>query len=299
MTVVKIGKQDPATPIPEHLRGLAVFQSYASSKYLSLKHSSYFQVYEELLAPFRGRAITFVEIGVLNGGSLFMWRDFFGPEVRIIGVDFNPGAKKWQSEGFEIHIGDQSDILFWERFFADVGDVDVVLDDGGHTNEQQIVTTLQCVPRIRDGGLLLVEDVHTSYMKELGNPSRYSFINYAKRLVDGVNARFPNLALRGQALNRAIYSIGFYESIVCFRIDRRKCFVSSPTSNNALSVSAEDYRYRDSSFGYFFALRERLAVRFASLKRIPSIRLAVRFVVGNVLGAQAKIRGLRMRKYFR
>jgi hypothetical protein len=286
-------------PEPGDLARLAIFQSYGKSKYLSLKHSTYFQVYEELLSPYRGKPITFVEIGVLNGGSLFMWRDFFGPLARIIGVDFNPGARRWESDGFEIHIGDQSDEAFWERFYASVGSVDIVLDDGGHTNEQQIVTTIQCVPHIRDGGLLLVEDVHASYMKEMGNPSRYSFISYAKRLVDGINARFPGVRVRGDALNAAVYSITFYESIVCFRIDRSRCFASSPTSNNGESVGAEDYRYRDSRFGHVFSLREQLAVRYASLKRITAVRLAVRFVVRNVLSVQGKIRSLKVRKYFR
>ena len=52
-----------------------------------------------------GKEITFVEIGILDGGSLFMWRDFFGNKARIIGVDLNPEAKKWEKEGFEIFIG--------------------------------------------------------------------------------------------------------------------------------------------------------------------------------------------------
>ena len=56
---------------------LDIYKSYKKSPYLSIKHSSYFQVYAELLDGYRGNKITFVEIGVLNGGSLFMWRQFF------------------------------------------------------------------------------------------------------------------------------------------------------------------------------------------------------------------------------
>ena len=50
--------------------------SYQKSKYLSIKHNSYFQVYDDIFSKFRGEDVVFVEIGVLNGGSLFMWRDF-------------------------------------------------------------------------------------------------------------------------------------------------------------------------------------------------------------------------------
>jgi hypothetical protein len=90
------------------LENLEVFNAYQKSPFLSLKHSQYFQVYEELLSRYRNKRFTFVEIGVLNGGSLFMWRNFFGKEARIIGIDLNPLAKKWEDDGFEIHIGSQS-----------------------------------------------------------------------------------------------------------------------------------------------------------------------------------------------
>ncbi len=78
------------------LEQIEIYRHYRNSKYLSIKHSSYFQVYEELLSKYRNKKITFVEIGVFNGGSLFMWRSYFGPEARIIGIDFNPEAKKWE-----------------------------------------------------------------------------------------------------------------------------------------------------------------------------------------------------------
>jgi hypothetical protein len=230
----------------QYLNNLEIYKSYLRSPFLSLKHSAYFQVYEELLSPYRNKKITFVEVGVLNGGSLFMWRDFFGPEVRIIGIDFNPLAKRWEEDGFEIYIGSQSDPEFWKIFFNTVGSIDVLLDDGGHTNEQQIVTTHQSIPFIKDGGLLLVEDVHTSYFGDFDNPSRYSFINYAKLFIDGINARFPGVNVAQKIFRDSVYSVRFYDSIVGFCIDRRKCFTSSWTSNEGKTMEAEDFRHHDS-----------------------------------------------------
>lgn len=232
--------------IEPRLQDLEIYKSYLASPFLSLKHSAYFQVYEELLSKYRNKKITFVEVGVLNGGSLFMWRDFFGPEARIIGVDFNPLAKRWEEYGFEIFIGSQSSPDFWRDFFSSIGMVDVLLDDGGHTNEQQIVTTHQSIPFIKDGGLLIVEDVHASYFKDFGNPSKYSFINYAKLFVDGINARFPGVEVVKNMFRDAVYSAHFYDSIVAFSVDRRKCFVSSWTSNEGQTFEAEDYRHHDS-----------------------------------------------------
>ena len=75
---------------------------FKKSPYKCLKYSSFFASYEHLFSKYVGGENNFVEIGVLNGGSLFMWRDYFGPQARIIGVDLNPEAKKWEKDGFEI-----------------------------------------------------------------------------------------------------------------------------------------------------------------------------------------------------
>ena len=65
---------------------------FNESEYYSLKYKNYFPVYERLFSRFKGKKITFVEIGVLSGGSLFMWRNYFGKDARIIGVELNPEA---------------------------------------------------------------------------------------------------------------------------------------------------------------------------------------------------------------
>jgi hypothetical protein len=129
---------------------LEIYESYRKSPYLSVKHSSYFQVYEAVLNKYRNKAIMFVEVGVLSGGSLFMWRDYFSEPARIIGIDLNPVSKRWEKDGFEIYIGSQSDVNFWDELFKSIGNVDVVLDDGGHTYEQQIVTTSKCISHIKE-----------------------------------------------------------------------------------------------------------------------------------------------------
>jgi len=228
------------------LQNLEVFKAYQKSPYLSLKHSTYFQVYEETLSKYKGKEFTFVEIGVLNGGSLFMWREFFGPKARIIGVDLNPLAKKWEKEGFEIYIGSQSSPKFWNEFFNSTGMVDVILDDGGHTEEQQIITTAHCVPFINDGGLLIVEDVHTSYLKGSGNPSKYSFISFSKNIIDAINSRNPEVIYSNNSLKKKIYSATFYDSMVVFSINSQKCFVGEPTSNEGISMEAKDF-WRENS----------------------------------------------------
>src|ERR1700743_1736557 len=98
-------------------------KSFETSQYLSLKHDSYFPAYEEILKKHVGQPVVLVEVGILNGGSMFMWRDFLGPQAKIIGIDLNPAAKKWEADGFQIFIGDQSDENFWDAFYKSVGPI--------------------------------------------------------------------------------------------------------------------------------------------------------------------------------
>lgn len=277
---------------------LAIYDSYMASRYLSIKHTSYFQVYEKLLAPYRGTAFTFVEVGVYNGGSLFMWRDFFGPQARIIGVEFNPDAKIWESEGFEIHIGDQADPSFWDTFYSQVGPIDVMLDDGGHSNEQQIVTVAKAAENVNNGGLIIVEDTHTSYMKQFGNPSKYSFMNFAFDVVHSINNRFPAVDSSTNSLSSTISAVEFFESIVSFRVDRAECFVSEPTSNGGSSRDAIDYRHHGTSGVGLAALRHRLLVRFNTFATESIFRRAATTTFSGLLFLQQRLRRQRQKHYF-
>jgi hypothetical protein len=236
-----VSLQNPA----QSTLGAELFSSFASSPYLSNKHTSYFDAYASLLQSYRGQAITFVEIGVFSGGSLFMWRDFFGPQARIIGIEFNPNAVMWREHGFEIHIGSQSDPEFWKAFFKNVGNVDVILDDGGHTYEQQIKTASWCIPHIKDGGCLIVEDTHTSYMKAFGYPSRFTFTEWVKSLIDKINSRSSLVKPTDNTLKNIVSSLEVFESMVAFKINRAMCKRSLPIGNLGKNINSEDYRFKE------------------------------------------------------
>lgn len=270
------------------LRGI-----YDGVKYLSTKYDTYFPVYEKTLSKYIGEPITLVEVGVFNGGSLFMWREFFGPKARIIGIDLNPDAREWEKYGFEIYIGDQSSETFWRDLFQKIGKVDVLIDDGGHTNRQQIVTSHYAIQNINDGGLLLVEDVHTNYFREFGNPSRYSFLNFVHRIVDGVNSRSYSLRRTYAHYSSRVYSVSFFESMVAFQIDSRLCKQSLPTSNNGASRGVTDFRYQGSITSAIFTFKN----KFASNGSIAA-RLVIRGV-DTLLSLLSKAEMLRYRKYFK
>ena len=225
---------------------------FKTSKLQSVKLNSYFNIYENLFKEYRNKPITFVEVGIFGGGSLFMWKKYFHPKSRIIGIDLNPLSKSYEKYGFEIFIGDQENENFWRNFYKKVGKIDILLDDGGHTDLQQMQTLLSSIKNIKDDGLIVVEDVHTSYLTEFGNPSKNSFVNYSKKIIDLLNYRYSGLNklkykknIINELYKKYIFSISFFESIVSFRINKKSCINSKVIWNKKKINKIKDYRYKN------------------------------------------------------
>ena len=128
----------------------------------------HFPVYEKWFSPYRDKDIVFVEVGVQNGGSLQMWKNYFGKDAKIIGVDIDPDCKKLEEEQITIEIGSQEDKNFWAMFKEKYPRVDILLDDGGHKMNQQITTLCEMYPHLKYGGLYMCEDCGTSYSESFG-----------------------------------------------------------------------------------------------------------------------------------
>ena len=79
-----------------------------------------------------------------------------------------PKSKQLEKYGFDIFIGNQADLNFWKKFYEKVGKIDILLDDGGHDNDQQIITLTESIPYINNGGIIVTEDTHASYLKKHG-----------------------------------------------------------------------------------------------------------------------------------
>ena len=68
------------------------FDAHRSGKGI-YKWLHYFDIYDEHFSRFRGKDVTVLEIGVASGGSLEMWKAYFGNEAQIYGVDIRPECK--------------------------------------------------------------------------------------------------------------------------------------------------------------------------------------------------------------
>ncbi len=122
----------------------------------------YLDIYHRHFARFRNKPMTLLEIGVHKGGSLDMWRDYFGAEARIVGLDINPACKQFERPRTHVRIGDQADVTFLNAVASEFGPFDIIVDDGGHAPNQQIVSFETLYPRMSERGVYLVEDTHTN-----------------------------------------------------------------------------------------------------------------------------------------
>jgi hypothetical protein len=90
---------------------------------------------------------------------------------------------------YVVELGDQEDRTFLGRVAEDHGPFDIIIDDGGHTMRQQIVSVETLFPMLNDGGTYLVEDSHTSYWPEYASgDGEPTFISWAKARIDDLHA---------------------------------------------------------------------------------------------------------------
>lgn len=160
------------------------------------------------------RPLRVLEIGVQNGGSLQMWRKYFGPAATIFGIDIDPICKGFEEDGCQIRIGDQSDPKFIAGVIDEMGGVDVIIDDGSHIASHQLATFQTAFPLLADGGLYIVEDLHTSYWDgwEGGLLRKGTFIEHIKAIVDQMHGwYFPNADPMG--IKASVTGLHLYDSI--------------------------------------------------------------------------------------
>jgi hypothetical protein len=179
------------------------------------KWTHYFRVYERYLQKYRGTKFRMLEIGVSGGGSLDMWREYFGPKAVLFGVDINPECAKLDTPEAPVRIGSQADGDFLRRVVEEMGGLEIVLDDGSHKARHQSDSFEALFPLLSDGGLYIIEDTHTSYWWRFGGGlrKRGTAIEYAKRLVDDMHAWYHGRRAKSRAQHE-IGSVAFYDSII-------------------------------------------------------------------------------------
>lgn len=158
---------------------------------VSDKWALYLREYDRLFAPYREKAISMLEIGIQNGGSLEIWSQYFPNALKFVGCDINPDCAKltYADPRISVIVGDATTLDTQARVFEQSASFDLIIEDGSHTSSDIIKAFVRYFPALKTGGLFVAEDLHCSYWQEYegGIFHPYSSINFFKHLADVVN----------------------------------------------------------------------------------------------------------------
>ncbi|MDR1462971.1 MAG: hypothetical protein LBI68_07545 [Azoarcus sp.] len=194
--------------------------------FASNKWSHYPFIYDQILARHldAGQALSLLEIGVQNGGSLEIWKKYLPPGSTLHGVDIARQCLELDfSSGIHFHHGSATDVDFINSRFAGTK-FDIIIDDGSHQCADVIAAFINLFNKLNPGGIYIVEDLHTSFGKTWGGGlyKKDSSIEFFKRFADTVNYGyfdaddFLPIADKSPFLSgyrQEIASVCFYDSI--------------------------------------------------------------------------------------
>jgi hypothetical protein len=134
----------------------------------------YLDVYDPILAPWVGKEIKLLEIGIHKGGSLQLWRDYF-PLGIITGIDIKLPEPFLPGERIQIFKGSQAD----KQFLSEVANkaapegFDIIIDDASHIGALTKTAFWHLFDNhLKPGGLYAIEDWGTGYLDDFPDGKR-------------------------------------------------------------------------------------------------------------------------------
>ena len=205
------------------------------------KWTHYFAIYQAVFGPRRADPMRILEIGVLLGSSLRLWKQYFAhPETLVVGIDIRPECIEFDApaDGIRVRIGSQADAAFLKRVVEEFGPFDLIIDDGSHHSSHMIASFNHLYSEgLKDNGIYFVEDLHANYWLPWRD-SRKSFLDVCKELVEHMHAHYrrasaaaffidkpsdqPMADLEVPLITTMIKEIRFFDSIVAIYKTRRE-----------------------------------------------------------------------------
>lgn len=154
----------------------------------SSKYHNYLSKYEFFLSRYHDQSITLLELGVLRGESLRMWKEFLRAG-RIIGVDIDERCKRYEEERIHVLIGD----LARREFVDQLTDFNpsVIVDDASHKWSHQVNALCTLFPTLCEGGVYILEDITTSFLEEGYDDASISAYDFCSAVSECVTGNTP------------------------------------------------------------------------------------------------------------
>jgi len=190
-----------------------------NKNFLIHKWHHYIPIYDHYFSPFRERDIKLLEIGVSKGGSLQLWRKYFGNKATIFGIDINPECKKYGTLTEHVRIGSQIDESFLQSVIKEMGGVDIILDDGSHHMKHIPATLRFLYPHLNYDGIYMIEDLHTAYWKKYGGgyDAKNNFFKFVMDLVDDMHHWYHPNKIKQAHISKDCSSIHIHDSVVVLK----------------------------------------------------------------------------------
>lgn len=201
----------------------------------------YFDVYERYLFKYRNKSIRVLEIGVQGGGSLQMWKQYFGPDAQILGIDIDSECK-FEEDQITVEIGNQSDPDFLKTICEKYGSFDIIIDDGSHIQSDVLNSFFFLYSHLNKNGCYIIEDTHTAYFKVFqgGLRSSTNSISIFSNFVHDMNVDYMEEPYNPGLKDLA--SIAFYDSMVVFEKEPWKDKYVMRSSKDSKSIqTAKDF----------------------------------------------------------
>jgi demethylmacrocin O-methyltransferase len=207
-------------PFGNDLNKLAqIYKSDKWSKHFYTKH------YLTHFKKFKFKKIKLLEIGVggyhiptMGGTSLRMWKRYF-LFGKIFSLDIYDKSLLEENR-IKIYQGSQVDEVVLEKMMSEIGEPDIIIDDGSHLNEHVIKTFKILFPKLKEGGIYAIEDTQTSYWPDYGGDSKNlnnpeTMMNFFKVLIDGINHKeYLINSYEPSYFDKNITSIHFYHNLI-------------------------------------------------------------------------------------
>jgi len=125
---------------------------------------NYLKYYDMFFSPIRGKDILLLEIGTWEGASLKMWDEYFYNRKLIVGADIDE-KEQYRTPSIWTIECDQSKVDHLDNVGIIHGPFDIILDDGSHDADHQILTFETMFPYVKPNGFYVIEDTLCSYDK--------------------------------------------------------------------------------------------------------------------------------------
>jgi trans-aconitate methyltransferase len=158
----------------------------------------YCPYYEHHLGELQTSAVNLLEIGVSEGCSVKMWREWF-PVGNIFGIDIAPMVHLGL-EGIATTMVDVKDYVPDRNF-------DIIIDDGSHWDHDIAVAVQRLWRNVKPGGWYVIEDLATQY-----NQGWVTDLNDGSEALRAIHSALDDTFTKGE-----VSEFHAYEEIVFLR----------------------------------------------------------------------------------